>query len=125
MAHQISPGPHPNIALMRIWGDLQHVDMNPVDGLGLNEGKPVYVLLDVSEMHLGLPDGFLDGARNSYFVHPNMVHMAFYSGSSMLNTIAAMVGKLTSRQHKISIHKSYDSALNHLQEMIKHAEVAN
>jgi hypothetical protein len=125
MAYVVSPGPHPNIALMRIWGDLQHEDMKPNNELGLNEGRPIYILLDVSEMNVGLPDGFLDGARNSFFIHPNMAHMALFSTSSMLNSIAMMVAKLTGRPGKMSIHNNYDSAFKHLQDMIKHAEVAS
>lgn len=117
MAHHITVGPRPNIKICTITESLNHDDMTCEDDLGLNEGTPLYVLLDVSAMNLGLPEQFLDGAKHSFFIHPNLVHMAMYTDSNLLTHIGNMVAKLTQRQEKLSIHSSYDAALKHLLHM--------
>src|SRR3990172_2069411 len=119
MPHEISPGPHPNIVIQRIYDELTHDDMATDDELGLDKGRLLYVLLDVSKMDVSLPDRFLDGAKNSFFVHPNLRHMALYTTSNMLASIAKMVAKLTKREGKLSIHGDYQSALNHLLKLIE------
>ena len=121
MAHTITPGTHPNIKVMELEGELTHADMTADEALGLNEGKPVYVLLDASKISVGLPPDFLDGARKSYFVHPNLAHMALYVSSVLLRNIGAMVAKLTRRKDKLTIHESREAAMRHLEKLVKEA----
>lgn len=119
MAHKISTGPHPDIVIMDLIGELEYGDMTADEGLGLNKGRPLYVMLDASKISVALPDGFIDGARHSYFVNPNMAHMALYVESGMLRTIGTMVAKLTRRQDKLSVHESREKAMAHLQKLMK------
>lgn len=114
MAHTISPGPKPSIMLMELTGDLTYQDMMSDDEIGLNENQQLYLMLDVSKMNVGLPDGFLDGAKNSFFVHPNLIHMAMYVESDLLRTIANMVAKVTRNVGKLSLHSSREAAIHHL-----------
>ena len=122
MAHEIYAGPHSSIMVQRLSGSLTHEDMTADEGLGLNKGKPVWVLLDASAIELSLPDNFLNGARESYFVNENLQHMALYVKSSWLRTIGAMVAKLTRRQDKLSAHDNYDAAMAHLLKLVKESK---
>jgi hypothetical protein len=114
MAYEVVAGPQSNIVILRLTGDLTHEDMTCDEALGFNAGRPMYLLLDASAMHVGLPDNFLNGAKNSFFVNDSLVHMALYLESQVLRTVALMVAKVTRRQEKMSLHSSYDAALNHL-----------
>jgi hypothetical protein len=114
MVHTISAGPFPNIKIMQIVDSVTYEAMAAVDELGLNQGQPMYILLDISQMTTSLPDDFLGGARNSFFIHPNMAHTAMFTQSTALATLAKMISKLTRRKDKLTIHGSYQDALNHL-----------
>lgn len=113
MVHKILAGPNPCIKIMEITGSLDYAAMTAVNDLKLDEG-PVYVLLDVSRMNVGLPEGFLDGARHSYFTHPNLGHMALYTDSALLSSVGKMVAKLTGRKDKLTVHTNYQEAMAHL-----------
>jgi hypothetical protein len=65
-------------------------------------------------MNVSLPEKFLNGARHSWFVNPNMRHVAVCCNSSMLRAIAQLVAKLTDRQDRLSMHSSYQAALDYL-----------
>jgi hypothetical protein len=93
--------------------DLNFEDMTAVVPLGLDK-QPRYVLLDASQVSIALPEDFLSGARQSYFTHPNMLHMALYVKSDWLKTIGLMVAKVTKQKHKLSVHSSYEAAMQHL-----------
>ena len=121
MIHTITAGPFPNIKIMQIVDAVTAEAMAAVDELELNQGQPMYILLDISEMNTSLPEGFLDGARNSFFIHPNMAHTAMYTQSTALGTLAKMISKLTRRKDKLTIHASYQEALNHLVVLSKQA----
>lgn len=113
MPHTITLGPSPDIVCVTIIGALNYDDMTCEVEIGLNE-RPLFIFLDVSKMDSGLPEDFLEGARVSFFVHPNMRHLAIYTDSVMLNMIATMVSKVTHRQDKLTTHKSIQAALDHL-----------
>ncbi len=117
MAHEIEAGPEPNIRLMRLKGELLRSDLLCDDELGLNTGDPVFVLVDASEMDIGLPAGFMDGKRESFFMNPNLQHVALYSTSWLLNSAAKMLGKLTRQRDKLSVHDTREAALEHLKSM--------
>ena len=117
MAHEIEAGPESNIRLMRLQGELLKADLLCDDELGLNTGDPVFVLVDASEMDIGLPAGFMDGKRESFFMNPNLQHVALYSTSWLLNSAAKMMGKLTRQRDKLSVHDTREAALEHLKSM--------
>jgi len=117
MAHEIQPGPQPNIVLMRLYGELTKADLLCDEELGLNTGKNMLVLVDASEMDIGLPAGFMDGKRESFFMNPNLQHVALYTTSWLLNSAAKMLGKLTRQREKLSVHDTHEAALNHLIDM--------
>ncbi len=114
MAHTIEKTQYDNIVILRIQGDLEKDDLLSDDELGLNQGKPMYVLVDVSEMDIGLPGNFMEGERKSFAVNPNVKHIAVYSQSTLLNVATRMVAKLTRQQEKISIYHDRDDALKYL-----------
>lgn len=123
MPHEIEPGPHPNIVCLRLYGNLVHEDMHIDDLLGLNDGKPMYLLMDASSMSLRLPRGFLDGATSSFFINENLRHMALYTGNNTLDLLAKTIANLTHRHTKLSIHKSREEALRYLLDQIDTAKV--
>lgn len=104
--------------IQQLEGELTREDMTAADALGLNQGKPVFVLLDTTKLNIGLPVDFMDGAKQSYFTHPNLQHLALYTTSSMLGSIGRMVAKLTGKKDHLSVHTDYDSAINHLLDLI-------
>lgn len=114
MAHEIQPGPESNIVLLRLYGELTKADLLCDDELGLNEGKPMLILVDASDMDIGLPAGFMDGKRESFFLNPNAQHVALYTTSWLLNSAAKMLGKITRQREKLSVHDSREAALEHL-----------
>ncbi len=113
MAHEIFPGPNSHIVVMRLIGSLNFEDMTADEPLGLNE-RPMFVLLDASEIEITLPENFLSGARESYFTNPNLQHMALYVQSAWLKAIGEMVAKLTRRKDRLTIHSTYEGAMAHL-----------
>jgi hypothetical protein len=114
MAHEIQPGPQPNIVVMRLYGELTKADLLVDEELGLNKGQNILVLVDASEMDVGLPAGFMDGNRESFFMNTNLRHVALYSTSWLLNSVAKMLGKLTRQRDKLSVHDTREAALSHL-----------
>lgn len=116
MPHIIELDPQSNIAYMRIIGLLDFEDMTCDEELGLND-RPTFIFLDVSQMDTGLPEDFLDGARISFFTHTNMIHLALYSKSTVLDMIATMVSKITHREEKMSIHKTIQAATDYILEL--------
>ncbi len=119
MAHEILPSPHPRIVCLRLYGDPEAADMLLETEIGLDKGEPVYVLVDASDLSLSLPPNYLDTARKSFFTHPNLEHMAVFTGSTMLDAIGNMIAKLTRRREQLSLHKSREDALNHLLSLVK------
>jgi hypothetical protein len=114
MAHEVLPRPLPDIAILRIYGELTHDDMTCDEELGINDGRRFYLLIDTNEMQVGLPDQFMDGAKRSWFMHANLIHMSMAMDSMMLRMVAKMVSKVTRRQDKMSLYTTREAALNHL-----------
>ena len=110
MAHEIYPGPNSHIVVMRYRGALTAEDLSTDKELGLDQ-KPFWMVLDASEMDVALPENFLTSVRESFFVHPNMRHLSLVLHSSLLKTVAVMVGKITHRQDRLSVFDDYDAAL--------------
>jgi hypothetical protein len=114
MPYEIEPGPIPNIVNLRLYGNITLEDMKLDEQLGLNNGTPMYLLMDASEMSLRLPKSFMNGATQSFFINRNLQHMALYTGSNTLDLLATAIANLTGRRDKLSIHKTREQALNHL-----------
>lgn len=113
MPYEIYPSPRDNIIVCKLINELTYPDMMIVEPLGL-ELAPRYILLDASEISIGLPEHFLEGARESFFTHPNMQHLALFVKSQLLVMTGLMVAKLTRRADKLSVHKTFDDAMQHL-----------
>ncbi len=121
MAHEISTGPHPNLVVIRIYGELEAADLNVNSELGLGSGRPIYLLADLSRMGLGIPENFLDSARKSAFSHPDVKHTAVYLKSGAIAALAKAVSKLTRQQDKVTSLTSYEEAESHLLKLIRQA----
>lgn len=126
MAHKISPGPKPNIVIMRLIGNLNYDDLRCDEELGLNTGRPLHILLDCAQMRVELPEDLLNEAKHSFLVNPNLVHVALNLESQTARMVALMVAKATCGKEKLSLHNNYGAALNYLLEFArKHAHEAN
>lgn len=123
MAVDVVTGPHPNIRIMRIIGDLHPEDMASSDKmLELDGNHPVYVVMDISQMNIGMPEHFLEAAKHGKAVnHANMHHMAVFTTNELLINISKMVAKVNRQKSKLSIHPTYDDAISHLQTLIAQA----
>ncbi len=114
MPHEVTPGPLPNIVLVRVYGHASAQDISlSAEELGLDQGRK-YVLMDASEMSLSMPDGAINAARNSYLTHENLAHVSLVTASRLFDMLANMVAKLTGRKNQISIHPSRQAAMDHL-----------
>jgi hypothetical protein len=113
MPYEIYPSPRDSIVVCKLVEELTYPDMMIVEPLGLDRG-PRYILLDASEISVALPEHFLEGARQSFFTHDNMQHLALYVKSQLLGMTGIMVAKVTRRPDKLSVHKTFDDAMNHL-----------
>lgn len=121
MPYEIYPGPREDIVVLKYTGQLTHDDMMINEPLGLHLG-PRYILLDASELDASLPEGYFESSSQSFFVHPNMQFMAFYVKSQVLRTAGIMVSHLSRQTHKVTIHQSYEKAMEAL---VKVAEEQN
>ncbi len=121
MTHEISAGPHPNLILVRIYDEISHDDLGMNAELGLGSGKPVYLLVDASEMAFGVPENFLDAARQSPYSHPDVKHTAIVLKPGPILALARVVPKLTRQQNKVSTYTSAQDALAYLMTLIRQA----
>lgn len=119
MAHTIIRTTHPNLAHIRITGDLTHEDMTCDAELGLGTGKPIYVLCDTLNMKLQLSDDFIDSARVGFLVNPDLQHMAIVTKSSLLRGVGLVAATLSARREKMSMHESTAEAEAHLMALIR------
>lgn len=118
MAHTLSEGPHPDILILDVTGELTSGDIMTNQMLGLDSGRRVYVMVDLSKARPGVPENFLEGIRNGPFVHPNLMHVAVYVKSDLLRALANMIAKLTRQRDKLSLHDSREAALAHLESLV-------
>lgn len=118
MARKIVETNDPRLSQIEIHGELTFEDMTCDSELGLGKGNPMWVLLDVTQMSVALPEDFLDASRKSWFMNPDLQHMAVYTRSSLLAGVASMIAKLTRRKDKLSVHTSYDAAMAHLRHLM-------
>lgn len=113
MALEITTGALPNIVCLTLSGKLEFQDLNPTDALKLDE-MPKYLFVDASHIQIGVPDGFLTGARQSPLLHPNCLFAAIYVRSELLKNAMMAGAKLARVQHKLKIFTDADEAMAHL-----------
>lgn len=119
MAHTIVPTKHPHIAHIKMSGDLTHEDMTCDAELGLGQGKPIFVICDLQRMNLNFPDTFVEHARISFIINPDLQHVAVITMSKLMRSVALTAAALSERRAKISMHDSEADAEAHLMGMIK------
>lgn len=119
MAHTVLPTKHPNLAHVRISGDLTRDDMTCDAELGLGQGKPVYVIVETVDMNTHFPDDFVDLARAGFLVNPDLQHMAVVTTSSLLRSVALAAATLASSRDRMSTYASIAEAEARLTAMIK------
>lgn len=119
MAHTIVPAKHPHIAHICITGDLTSEDMTCDTELRLGTGKPIFVMCDILNMNLHLPDSFVDSARTGFLVHPDLQHVAVITKSKLIRSVGLAAAALSARRDRVSMHDSEDEAEAHLLGMIK------
>lgn len=113
MSLKITTGPLPNIVCLTATGALELADMNPTPLLGLDE-MPKYVYVDASQLNLGVPEGFLTGARQSPLLHPNCLFAVVYVRSELLKNVMMAGAKLGRVHHKVKFFTNSDEAMAHL-----------
>lgn len=118
MAHEILPSPYPDIILMRFYRELEAEDIQQGKRIGIDNGKPIYIMVDVCDMAVMLPPNFLEHVRASIILDDNLGHIAVYTRSDQLSALVRVVGRLTGKAHKLSAHSSREGALNHLLKLI-------
>lgn len=117
--HTVTHDAHCDLAILTYTGDLEAAELPIDDELRLNAGHKVYILVDVSGMNNGLPDGFLETIQRSFVIHPNIGHIAVYITSSVLRIAAGMVIKVARLQNKATIHSSYEASYDHLVRLMR------
>ena len=111
--------PHPDFYILTYTGALEVADLVVDDLLHLNEGRPIYLLVDISRMNNTLPDRYIEHIRKCFLVHPNLRYLAGFVSSMPLRMVSNMVVKLTRQQKKITLHDTYDAAYQSVIETIE------
>lgn len=114
MAYTIVSSTHPHITHVRFTDLLTQDDLHSDEALGLNAGRLTGVLLDVRTMKLDLPEGFTSGVQTSFFINPNLLHLAVVIESPLLRSVALMAAKMMKQRDKLSLHDTLESAETHL-----------
>lgn len=110
MSYEILDRPHPNIVCLRVYDSMEVDDMLIDDELGLNDDKPMWLVIDASDVGMELPSDFLNTAAHSFYVHHNLQFVSLYLTNRVLENIARMVNKITRRNH-FQVFSSYAAAL--------------
>lgn len=114
-AHVIlTPGPYPHFYILAYRDELMYEELFLDEPLHLNEGHPVYILIDTSAMYNRLPENFMQGIVRSFIINPNIAAMAVYIPSIPLRVVAHMVVNALRLHKKVSIFQTYHDAYAHL-----------
>ncbi len=119
MPCSVVQGPHPDFYIVTYTGTLEVADLVVDDLLHLNEGRLIYLLVDISRMNNSLPDRYIEHIRKCFLVHPNLRYLAGFVSSMPLRVVSNMVVKLTRQQKKITLHDSYDAAYDSVLQTIE------
>ena len=114
MAYEILPRPHPSIALVHMFSEIEEEDFRLGDALELDKGNPVYLLVDTTGTAITLPPNFMENVRSSALFDDNLAHVAVFTRSATVCAVVRVMCRLTGQTHKVSLHDSREAALNHL-----------
>src|SRR5215510_1404421 len=86
MAYEILPRPHPSIALVHMFSEIEEEDFRLGDALELDKGNPVYLLVDTTGAAITLPPNFMENVRSSALFNDNLAHVAVFTRSDRKST---------------------------------------
>lgn len=109
MAHTILERPHPHVVCARVYGALELDDMIASPDYGLGEGIPIWLVCDMTDLKAGVPAGFIEGAKHSLYVHPNLQHLGLYLPNAAMQLVTRMVVRLTGI-NRLTMYESYAAA---------------
>ena len=123
MPHEILAGKHPDIIVLRYYGDIETNDIiTDPEELHLNEGHRKYLLADAGDVHPVVPEKMWERVQQSIIGHNNLVHIAIYVKSGILRVLMGAVVKLTRQRSRVSLHSTFEQAENHLLKLIQEAQ---
>jgi hypothetical protein len=125
MPCSVTQGSHPDFYILTYTGQLQTKDLQVDDDVHLNEGRKIYLLVDISRMEHRLPDRYVEHIMKCFLVHPNLRFLAGFVSSMPLRVVSNMVVKLTRQQNKVSLHDSYEGAYESVLDAIERYADAN
>lgn len=122
MPHEILKGKHPDIVILRYFGDIETNDIitDPAE-LHLNEGRKIYLLADAGDLHPVVPENMWERVQASIIRHENIVHIAIFVKSTVLKVLMGAVLKLTRQHGKLTLHNTFEEAEGHLLKLIQEA----
>ncbi|HEX2622936.1 MAG TPA: hypothetical protein VHL11_22405 [Phototrophicaceae bacterium] len=122
MPHQVLTGKHPDIVVLRYFGDIEKNDIltDPTE-LGLEDGHLKYLLADASEVYPSVPEGMWEQVHKSIINHKNLAHIAIAVDSPVFRVLLVAVIKVTRQGNRVSLHQNRDQAETHLMGLIKAA----
>ncbi len=122
MAREVKAGPTPGIVIVRFYDTLTLDDIIIPDETYGRLETPFYVLLDATELRIDLPQGFLSAVPERIPWPEHLVHVAVYSWSATLRSVAKVALQLLGMTDRMSFHDRYQDAINHLRGLIEHDE---
>src|SRR5689334_14824430 len=124
MPHEVYTGKHPDIVVLRYYGDIETEDIiTDPEELHLNEGHSKYLLADAGSVHPVVPEGMWERVQHSIIGHNHLVHIAICVKSNALRVLMGAVVKLTRQGKRVTLHNTYEEAENHLMNMLNGAGV--
>jgi hypothetical protein len=122
MPHEVSTGKHPDIIVLRYYGDIESEDIiTDPEELHLNDGRPKYLLADATEVHPVVPEGMWERVQHSIIGHNNLAHIAISVKSAPLRVLMGAVVKLSRQGKRMTLHNTYEEAENHLLNLVSGA----
>jgi hypothetical protein len=124
MPHEFIHSPHKDILFLRLYGEFSAEDVGISDEMGLKEDQYVYLLVDASAVQIRLPPNLLNIFERSSRRHPNVLHVAVYTPSTVLHAALKLFAQFTRNTDLFTAHRNYISALNYLHELIDKNQTA-
>lgn len=115
MPHEIKVGKHPDIIILRYYGDIESDDIiTDPEELHLNDGRPKYLLADAGDVHPVVPEGMWERVQHSIIGHKSLLHIAIYVKSGALRVLMGAVIKLSRQGNHVTLHNTFEEAEAHL-----------
>ncbi|MEO8606828.1 MAG: STAS/SEC14 domain-containing protein [Chloroflexota bacterium] len=122
MPHQVSTGKHPDIIVLRYYGNIETEDiLTDPEELHLNDDHPKYLLADAGEVHPVVPEGMWERVQHSIISHKNLAHIAIFVKSGPLRVLMGAVVKLSRQGKRVTLHNTYEEAETHLLSLVNSA----